>query len=573
VTGASGPAELFLGADPVLDFASAADGSVAVLRTASEVWSVPIAGGAPLLLSGTHATGSVRAFEVDPTSTWVLYQANFDRPSADELYLVPLDGSLAPRKIHPALAVGRDTSDFRFHPDGTSIVYAAQQQNTSFELYDVPVDGSTPPRRLVPATFETRGFAFTPDGTRVVYRGYMPGAFRFDVFGVLLSNLDDRVLYTFPTGHISRFEFTPDGEHLFLAGSVDGLSGAFVTPLDHSDVSRVAEGNEIALSPDGTRVLFFRYENGGSELFSKSVDDRRVVKLNAPLPLGPVSGDVVGFEIGPDLRNVVFDVHYYPQFDGFSGTDELHAVPLDGSSATQLVFDGGAVLNDDDVRGFRITADDTRVLYRAGGEEGESFQLFDAFIDAPGESWRVNKWDRTEYGVEQFELVPDGSRSCTRRTATTTLRCTARAPMRATRRSKLARGHLQVPGHPGWNPRGVHVPRLAPVGARGRQREPARPPSVRPRSARELRAGAAVLRGRIARRVRAGHRDCRRARAPYRARRWQRAPRPSERPARRRRRRRRTPTCARTVWCTPGPADRRGGRALTASRSTAARRR
>jgi len=98
----------------------------------------------------------VAAFQLSPDGSRAVYRASQERLETDELYLVPSDGSAAPRKLSgPMVAGGNaafwfcDTAAERhssFTPDGSRFVYLADQdQDEVHELYSARTDVSTAP--------------------------------------------------------------------------------------------------------------------------------------------------------------------------------------------------------------------------------------------------------------------------------------------------------------------------------------------------------------------------------------------------------------------------------------------
>ncbi|MGH8167957.1 MAG: TolB family protein, partial [Woeseiaceae bacterium] len=121
------------------------------------------------------AGGNVSAkFAFDAGGARVIYRADQDTDEVPELYVVDTAMPGASMKVNETLVAGGEVSfNFAFTPDGTRIVYEAEQDADNVrDLY--LVDAATPgasSKLSAPlvAGGMTASFAFTPDGTEVVY--------------------------------------------------------------------------------------------------------------------------------------------------------------------------------------------------------------------------------------------------------------------------------------------------------------------------------------------------------------------------------------------------------------------
>jgi Tol biopolymer transport system component len=120
------------------------------------LWSVPLDGSAPRVKLSSGTTGNVSALAlghrpfVISSAGRVVYRADNLVPGQAELWSAPIDGSSAPLRLNAPLPALSDVyDDFQLSSDGTRVVYAADQlvQDT-IELFVVPIDGSAAPRRV-----------------------------------------------------------------------------------------------------------------------------------------------------------------------------------------------------------------------------------------------------------------------------------------------------------------------------------------------------------------------------------------------------------------------------------------
>ena len=78
-------------------------------------------------------------------------------------------------KLNSALPPGGDVDRFQFSPDGSRVLYLAEQDTDEVdELYSVPAMGGTPVKlnSALPSggNVYSDGLQFSPDGSRVLYR-------------------------------------------------------------------------------------------------------------------------------------------------------------------------------------------------------------------------------------------------------------------------------------------------------------------------------------------------------------------------------------------------------------------
>jgi Tol biopolymer transport system component len=145
-----------------------------------DIFSAPIAGGAPVKLSGPMvANGDVsvgsggRTFT--PDGSRVIYTADQDTDEVVELYSVPSAGGTS-IKLNGPMASGGDLqpNSLAVSPNGSRVLYVADQQTDGLaELFMVPATGGTPVKINGPLAsgggVATAGGQFTPDGNRIVY--------------------------------------------------------------------------------------------------------------------------------------------------------------------------------------------------------------------------------------------------------------------------------------------------------------------------------------------------------------------------------------------------------------------
>ena len=142
------------GEDVEAAFAISADSSKVVYRSDEdvndvvEVYSVPVAGGTPTRLNPSFALPvptalDVLDFAISPDSTRVVYRADQNVDTLNELFSVPIGGGTS-TKLNRSLASGGDVQNFRISPNGLWVIYGADQDaDTVDELLGVPITGGT----------------------------------------------------------------------------------------------------------------------------------------------------------------------------------------------------------------------------------------------------------------------------------------------------------------------------------------------------------------------------------------------------------------------------------------------
>jgi Tol biopolymer transport system component len=310
----------------------------------SELFSVPIDGGASVRLNGALAAGrTVIAFAISSDGTRVLYLADEDTDNVNELFVAPLDGSGAPRKVSGPLVAGGDVQSFRFSPDGQRAVYLADQDlDGTVELYSAVLDGSRAPVKLDDALVNhgaVLGFEISADSTRVAYRADAHFDEQFELFSAPidggavaeLSDLPDR-----RGRDVTSFALAGTRAVYRASQNTLGVFELYSAPLDGSQPSvrlntPLVPGHDVqefVAAPDGGRVAFLANTGAtiGFELFSAPADGSATpVPLNRPLPAG--SSVLGGFRFAPDSSRVV-----YTADQDVTGVLELYSVASDGAA-------------------------------------------------------------------------------------------------------------------------------------------------------------------------------------------------------------------------------------------------
>lgn len=268
--------------------------------------------------------GDVREAFFSPDGSRLLYAADQDLAGRVDLYSTSADGSSTPVLLSAPEEPQDRVFGPVFTPDGSRgswLVY-----RTTTDLYGVPVDGSRPAARLngrfgpgsPPPFMVGPSYRISPNGTRVVYLADANVDQRYELFSVPIdgnargsARLNGPLI---PAGDVREFELSPDGARVIYLADQE---------LDE-------------------RLELFSVPTGDGRLLHGSLGARRSqVKLNGPLAPGEsvtFTFSLVGgaqeapFRISPDGRRVVFVAAV---IDGFV-YHELFGADIAGGGLVQL---------------------------------------------------------------------------------------------------------------------------------------------------------------------------------------------------------------------------------------------
>ena len=246
-------------------------------------------------------------------------------------------------------------------------------------------------------------FLLSPDATRVVYLADSGTANVYELFSVGVSGgLPMRLSPTLPAGANvgSRFVISPDSKRVVFR--VDLLSGddpLYTVPIGGGTARQLdVAASDVVVTPDSSRVVY-RSVGPSSTLLLRSVP----IGGGTPIEYGTNTLDHL---VTPDSKQVVFQSD-----QNTAGVYELFAAPLSGGAATNLsgpMVEGGDVSYGPN-RGFTVTSDGSRAVYRADRRVDEVYELFSVPITG-GTSTVLNGSLVAGGDVDDFTLSPDGTR-------------------------------------------------------------------------------------------------------------------------------------------------------------------
>ena len=227
---------------------------------------------------------SLSAPSVHPDGTWAVVAASrpdFDADSyVGQLFRVPLDGSVAPRRITRGTADGYPV----FSPDGSVIAFLRPGANARPQVHLIPSEGG----EALCVTNQPLGvsdFAFAPDGSKLAFVARVPDEGRYgSLDGVEAPQENPR--------HITTLQFQANGlgwsrdrrSHLFVIELPDVYGEPAVIPTGRAaknldpellksvgfpSPTRLTEGDTDFVQPcftsDGSAVLVTAARTDGTE--------------------------------------------------------------------------------------------------------------------------------------------------------------------------------------------------------------------------------------------------------------------------------------------------------------------
>ncbi len=325
----------------------------------TDIFSVPVTGGAPVKLSSGEVSG-VDWFEIAPDSATVVFTSD-EELFHDGLYSIPIAGGTATEIGHT------EVSWSRFRVVGDRVVYCTDSYPT--EVHSVPVAGPSSAHVLLSGPNDTEGvascsdLAVDPTGTFAVYLTSDP----YDAYAV-------------PT-----------------TGPASARTRILATGLDWFSPSRPS------FTSDGAYFLFIADLETGSveELWSVPMDGSNTTPTKLNLPLDDFYDEVGGFHTAPHGDLVLYSAHLA---DG-RGL-ELYAVPPGGPAtsghrlnAEPLVW--GSV---DEVD---FAGDGTTITYISNLQRYRYSELMvTSLYDDPSQPMRISGELTIGGDVEQARIVP-----------------------------------------------------------------------------------------------------------------------------------------------------------------------
>jgi Tol biopolymer transport system component len=356
-----------------------------------ELFSVPLGGGEPVALSPfLTAAGDVTNFLLSPDGTSAVFRADRDDDERFDLFSAPLGGGPAVRLNDRASAVGDVQPDFAISPNNQRVVFRYDPYQAGvLGLFSAPLTGGAPPSSLsfgdvgLPGGPSALDFAIAPGGASVASRILDPVA-----------------------GNVNLFLSPSSGPIAFftnLSGLAAGASVEAPPPGELPDEDRVfLDDLPYAFTPDGADIIFIADPSDG--LYQL----HRVAASFAPGPPALLSNliggheDVTNFRVSPDSSRIVY------RADNADNRFELYTVQRGGGGETFLLSAPPAVGGD--ILEFAISPDGSRVIYRGDLGSDERFELGSSPIDRSSGAVVISGPLAPGGSVERFAIAQNGQR-------------------------------------------------------------------------------------------------------------------------------------------------------------------
>jgi len=379
-------------------------GSTVVFVSDNKLYSVPIAGGAPTLLSD-NKTVFRHSVILAPVGTMAFFQVQNEGVYATSI----LGGAL--NLAIDENSLGLDSlGTFDISPDGNTFVFTANPTtgptpySANRGLYSIPVSGGTPVRlnyNGIPfneGAFNNAGsrniqqYEITSDSQRVVYVADEENDNEYFLYSVPITGGTRATLSAPPSG--ASFKISPDGQWVVFEANFDPtqndpwgfysvpVSGGTVRRLVRNDVSTGSGsvfGTDVQFSDDSSKVLLWRvyHQASVSEIVFGNTYRGDVAVLSdltsgtSQYPIPPLNDDS---GLGPPMmipnnQGVVFHRR------GSSGQQlELLKTSLSGTGTFNLLSqlpNTNAFPSD-----FEFSPDGNYALIETNGEVSNRFELF-----------------------------------------------------------------------------------------------------------------------------------------------------------------------------------------------------
>lgn len=393
-----------------------------------QVSGFPVAGGSiPIVFP---FSGQRPPFAIDPLGSTVVYVADHETDDLFELFRAPIAGGVV-QKLSAPLPPQGDVAGFVCgqSPGGIRVVYWADAEvDERLALYSVPLDASTGSVKLSRSGVEPfLGLELEPGKRRVVF-AVLEDPCTTQLLSVPVDGTTAPALLTQLGERRSLSSFRVSSKHVVYRANQDSESTFELYSVPIQGAGRPIKlndalegdrqsGSGFGITPDGTSVVYSAaQESDAPEIYGVSIDRSRApVKLNAPLTLGHVAGDVVHFQLSSRSDRAV-----YLADQESDEVYELYSVPLQARArATRL---NGPLVTSGDVGTerdgsenrsvpFEITPDGAQVVYAADQEVNGVFELFRVPVDGGAAPVRLHPPFSPEESVQPgLRISPDGSR-------------------------------------------------------------------------------------------------------------------------------------------------------------------
>lgn len=357
-----------------------------------ELYSAPLAGGAPARLNADLPKGQVEDMEV--AGDQIVFSYRFDNSAQHALYSVSVAGG-ALVQLTPEYASGLGAGQFGFLVAGGRVVYSVDQERASVPmLYSVPVGGGAAVRLSPDLPDPDPGLAWSVRSVRdsddkgtVVFTMALPGNSTPQLYASPVAGGGASLLSgtaALASVELSAFNVTPNGSRVIYRSPSGGGTRLVSVTSAGGDLQELSPSGftSVLITPDSARAVFLVPGSGGvgSDLVST------LVAGGAQTPLGSAGNAQFALSLSGA------EVYFTPAAGG------LHRVPVVGGASVVVLATLSADL-------FSLRFAGTRAFFIAGPFDTRGLYVSESGAAAT----RIDDSSVTGGGIRALEVAPDGS--------------------------------------------------------------------------------------------------------------------------------------------------------------------
>jgi TolB protein len=192
-----------------------------------------------------------------------------------------------------------------------SKIYFVSDRTGSKEIWSMDYDGSNQ-QQLTNYKSSTSQPIVSPDGKMFAFTTYARGNPQIMIHSVETGK---RLNFYNPVSSVvATPEFTPDGQHVLFASSIDGWTQIFESNIDGSGLRRISHVRAIEVSPKvnpktGTDMVFISGRSGFPQLWHMTLEGTDLERLSEPVSDGnnkTGEGEVANPSWNPNGKIIAF---------------------------------------------------------------------------------------------------------------------------------------------------------------------------------------------------------------------------------------------------------------------------
>jgi eukaryotic-like serine/threonine-protein kinase len=257
----------------------------------------------------------------------------FSATTSSRLWLVDFATNATTPFTFPSSPAGEYDGDAVWSPDGSRVIFGADEGGSFTSVYEKPVSGATDERLILKSPGVKHPRRWSPDGRFLLYEAYDLKTGRAEIWALPLGG-DKKPVPVLQAGFdVGSPQFSPDGHWMAYASDESGRPEIFVRAFSsNSDGNSFTLGGEWQISAGGG--VDPRWGSDGKELYYR----------------------------GPDGKVMVAEVATKPTFQPGPARELFQGPPL--------LFPAGA----DGPSGWGVTPDSKRFLFLVSAEQSSQAQ-------------------------------------------------------------------------------------------------------------------------------------------------------------------------------------------------------